>query len=503
MRGIKKRMGKEEKQVKWLCIGMVLTLIVVLIPLLWISVYNFMSADDYTFAMEAANAWRNTHSVWKVFSVQVAETERMYQTWQGTFFDIWFTGAMMGFFAEDAYYMGTVLSLGGFVAAELLLFMTILVKGLGADKCRALIVSVGCIILQVLMTPYPVEGYYWFCGALRYTFVHALVLFLLTLLLLFMWTPQERRLQVILLEIGIILLSFAIGGSNYISALTTAILYVFYCCWLFFKKHPHRVLILVDMLIFSFAFIVNVMAPGNHVRQTASGVEPMSAIRSILESFKEAGNYCLNNANLPCIILGLLMVPIFLKIVDRRNYKYPFPVLITIFSFGVFAAQFTPNIYALQILGAGRVQNLYRLNFYILVYANELYWIGWLWRRYRECHSDETSISHNATHVSYVLPGWIVGGLLLCLSLIPWGGRTLTAVSAVNSLRSGEAKQYRQEYEERLLLLEDPSQKEVYLTPFSVVPYLLYFGDVSDKTEDWVNIDVAEYYNKDIVGLQN
>lgn len=493
---------EEENQIKILCIGMILVLVAVLIPLFWISTYNFLSVDDYSFAYTAAAAWKETHSIWKVLTAQMTETLKMYRTWQGTFFDIWFSGTLMGIFGESAYCVGTILSLGGFVMAECLLFMTILVSGLGADKCRAVIVSVSCASLQVLMTPNPVEGYFWFCGAIRYTFIHALLLVLLELLILFARVPQKKIL-VVLLDCGIIILSIAIGGGNYISALTMAMLYVLYVAWMFWKKNSHKFLAMCNMIVFFLAFGINMLAPGNNIRQAASGENHMSAIKSILVSLQEAGNYCIVNANPPCVILGLLLIPIFWKIVKERNYRYPKPFLITVFSFCIFAAQFTPNIYALQILGAGRVLNLYRLNFYVLIYANELYWIGWLWRRYRECHPEEMkAVNCQEVRNSYLLPGWIVGGIVLCLSLFAWGGQTLTTVSAVHSLRHGEAKQYRQEYEERLLLLENSDSKEAYLKHFSVKPYLLYFGDIVEDTEDWVNKAIATYYDKDIVGLQ-
>ncbi len=492
-----KKWRKEELQVKILGSGMILLLIAILIPLFWISAYNFISVDDYTYTQNARRVWEESHSVLRVLSAQVKETGEIYNTWQGTFFSVWFSTSMLGIFAENAYYVGTILSLGGFVLAELLFFMIVLIKGMGADKGRAAIVTTSCMALQVLLTPYPVEGFYWFCGSL-YTFAHALALLLLTLLFLLGRTKQRK--SAVLLEIGIVLLTISVGGSNYITALTMLILYAFYVVWMFWHKNTYKVMALCNAILFLVCFGINVLAPGNQLRQLASGMEHAPAGISILRSLKEAANYCVVNLIPPCVILGLLLVPIFWQLVKKKDYQYPFPLLVSIVSFGVFAAQFTPNLYALQMIGAGRVQNLYRFNFYVLIYANELYWLGWLWRICKDkCVIEKDVIKE---HTSYLLPGWIVGGLLLCLSLASWGGSTLTTVSAIQALRSGEAKQYRKDYEERLLLLEDPAIKEVYLEPFSATPYLLYFGDVVEDTEDWVNQAVAEYFDKDVVGLK-
>lgn len=498
-----KKWKSEELQVKILCAGMILLLVAILVPLFWISAYNFKSVDDYSFSQNAEAVWRESHSVLKVLSAQAVETKEIYQTWQGTFFSQWFASGMMGIFGDSAYYVGTFLALGGFVLAELLLFMMIFVKGLGADKCRAAIVSIGCIALQVLLTPYPVEAFYWFCGAVVYTFIYALALFLLALLFLLSQAENWKKYKVILAELGIILLSVAVGGSNYVTGLTMLIFYFFYLVWMFWKKKKYKIMALCNMLVYLLAFGANILAPGNLLRQRSSGVERASAFVSILRSLKEAATYCIVNMNPPCVILGLLFLPIFVQIVKKKNFRYPLPLLVSMISFGVYAAQFTPTLYALQILGAGRVQNLYRFSFYVLLYANELYWTGWLWRRWREKHSEEAAIAESGEGgTSYLLPGWIVGGLLLCLSLVSWGGSTVTTVSAIRSLRSGEAKQYRQDYEERLVLLEDPSIKEIFLEPFSATPYLLFFGDVVEDTEDWVNQAVAAYFDKDVVGLK-
>lgn len=499
-----KKWKSEELQVKILCAGMILLLVAILVPLFWISVYNFKSVDDYSFAKNAEAVWKESHSVLKVLSAQMTETKEIYQTWQGTFFSQWFASSMMGIFGDSAYCVGTFLSLGGFVLSELLLFMLILVKGLGADRCRAAIVSIGCIALQILLTPYPVEAFYWFCGAVVYTFIYALTLFLLLLLFLLSQSENRKQSKVILTEFGILLLSVAVGGSNYVTGLTMLIFYVFYLAWMFWKKKRYRIMALCNMLVYLLAFGANILAPGNLLRQWSSGVERASAFVSILRSLKEAATYCVVNLNPPCVILGLLFLPVFVQIVKKKDFRYPFPLLVSMITFGIYAAQFTPTLYALQILGAGRVQNLYRFSFYVLIYANELYWTGWLWRRWREKHSGEAAILEGGEgRTSYLLPGWIVGGLLLCLSLVSWGGSTVTTVSAIRSLRSGEAKQYRQDYEERLVLLEDPSAREVYLEPFSATPYLLFFGDVVEDTEDWVNQAVAEYFGKDIVGLDS
>lgn len=91
--------------------------------------------------------------------------------------------------------------------------------------------------------------------------------------------------------------------------------------------------------------------------------------------------------------------------------------------------------------------------------------------------------------------------MILCYVFIFWGGRTLTTVSAVLALKNGEAAQFRQEYLERLAVLEDENVKDVYLEPYSVMPYLLFEADITEDPEDWVNKSVASVFHKESVRL--
>ena len=226
----------------------------------------------------------------------------------------------------------------------------------------------------------------------------------------------------------------------------------------------------------------------------------MQLAAAILRSLKEAGGYIATNTILPCVILAMLFLPLFFYIVKKSRYKYRFPLFITLLSLGVFASQFTPTLYTLGIIGAGRILNLYRINFYIFFFGNELYWVGWLVRRLEKKY-EVIQKADVKRECNLLLPGWCLGGILLCFTLIFWGGTTLTSVSALTSLRDGGAKQYYQEYKARLELLEDSSVKEVTLEPFSYKPYVLYFGDLTENPDDWVNNSMERYFGKDSIIL--
>ena len=74
--------------------------------------------------------------------------------------------------------------------------------------------------------------------------------------------------------------------------------------------------------------------------------------------------------------------------------------------------------------------------------------------------------------------------------------------SAVNMARSGEAQAYRACADRRLTVLLDRSVRSAPLEPFPSQPYLLYFEDIGEDPESWVNVFMSIYYDKDSLWIQ-
>lgn len=251
-----------------------------------------------------------------------AYAKEYWEIWQGTFAAEWFTTSMMGIFIKDAYYMGTYLSLGGFVLSELLLFMVLLKKVLGADTFRAGITAISVLCLQILLVPVPAEAYFWFCGAVLYTVSYNEAILLCTLLVL-LYQNRGKIWQKCLLMAGICLLSLLVAGGTYVTLMGMFLVYFFLVVLYWYRKNPNRWLATAGFLLYLAVTGLNVLAPGNQKRLTSAGAEQMSAIGAILRSLWEAALYIAKNTMLPSVILALLFVPLFLKIVKKKNYQYP------------------------------------------------------------------------------------------------------------------------------------------------------------------------------------
>nr|MCR5576349.1 hypothetical protein [Oscillospiraceae bacterium] len=80
------------------------------------------------------------------------------------------------------------------------------------------------------------------------------------------------------------------------------------------------------------------------------------------------------------------------------------------------------------------------------------------------------------------------------------GGR-VSSIAAIGLLRSGEGREYRACADRRLAVLEDPQILDAKLEPFPVQPWLLYYTDIAEDPDEWVNVSMAAYYGKDSVSF--
>lgn len=497
-----KKIKSEGFQLKLLAVGMALLAAGLLLPLFGIAHFSVKCVDDYVYFRDPEAVWQSTHSIWELFRTQFIYAADYWKTWQGTYFSEWLVTVLMGICGDSYYFVGAYLAIGGMVLGELFLFKVIFSDLLSADFSRTLILSLTCILMQILLMPTPVEAFYWYCSAGLYTWIYALAAVLAALVLDDLHRPLKGW-RAALREAGILFLAFAVGGSNYVISIFIFVLWGGCVALLWLYRHGRRKAGSVNFLFFTGCMLLAVCSPGNLNRMNASGETGYSAAESIFRSLLEALGYLDQWAVLPYIVAGIMMAPLMTAIVKRKKYRYPCPGLVTVITFGMFAAQFTPNLYTLGITGAGRVQNLYRMTMCLWLYGNEFYWIGWLERRMRERYAYKEADGEilGKEHTCWLLPGWCAGLAVMVGALWLWGGSTVTSASAFLSLYRGQAQRYRAEYEARMEILEDPSVPIAELAPYSDPPYLLFFGDIVEDPEDWVNRSVADVYGKEAVKL--
>ena len=89
--------------------------------------------------------------------------------------------------------------------------------------------------------------------------------------------------------------------------------------------------------------------------------------------------------------------------------------------------------------------------------------------------------------------------LLLSVWALTADKNTYTSISAARSLVKGEAQIFYEDSMARYALYTDETATDVVVLPYREKPYLFSFEDLSEDSENWLNLAVARYYHKDSV----
>ncbi|MBQ9135786.1 MAG: hypothetical protein IJX66_06815 [Lachnospiraceae bacterium] len=470
-----------------------------LIPLLWIGRYNVMSADDYSMGKECHLIWEETKSILSMLKYAFVHTWETYSTWQGCFTLNFFDSLNPAFFGEHLAWVTPIIMLSGILISTYLFVKAVILKYYDSTKKEISIVWGILVVLIIQTMPSPVEGLYWYSGAIAYTFWHFLMLLLFSLL--FHIENKERKSAKVLLGIVASVYAFLVGGCQYITVLECLL---WYAVFLLLNIKELKWWKIMPGLTLLSGFLLNLLAPGNAVRQQeAIGMSPIAAI---MHSFIEAIRYMRQWMSPLLVVAIFLLVPFIWEIVkkQRKNYVYKYPLVIWLGSFCLFAAAFTPSLYGVGNVDAGRIQNLIQSIFYILVLIDVFYFIGWLQVR-TNCSDNEFfedfKVVKNVAKKYQWIYKWIAFAVLILVVFGTADKNTFSSVSALRSLVIGEAQTYHAEAQERLAIYKDEDIQIAEVQMFSVKPHVLYFADVVEESNYWINENIAEYYGKEKVVL--
>lgn len=198
----------------------------------------------------------------------------------------------------------------------------------------------------------------------------------------------------------------------------------------------------------------------------------------------------------------------------QLRFSAPFPA--AVLAYGIVSCVVTPALYAQGNMDAGRIQSTFWLHAVLVLLLLEWYLVGGLYRRFSKeqnvsttpCLQNVSAASglQNASAASCLQNG--AGGFaraillfFVVFSLLAVKGNPdfYTGTSAVSELLDGSAAQYGRENEERLRILKNPGEQDAVLPRYTVQPNLLYFEDVSEDPDDWINQKMSEYYGKNSI----
>lgn len=457
-----------------------------LLPLLYLGRYNVPCADDYNYGAAAHQVLLRGGGARELAAAVLRRTYDTYFGWQGSYSAVLLMCLQPAVFSESLYALTPWLMFSSLFAGLFCCCIALLRRVFDLPASVGGILAGLLGILYLLLVPSPVQSFYWYNGAVYYTFFHGIAL--LTVALAIRTAGKGGWGRILLL----CLLAVFLGGGNLVTGLSLAILALSVPLLLLLeKKRAEAGRLLLPCLVMLVCFCVNALAPGNQVRQGNVDYVPQ-VIPAILGSFRLAAVYGLRWLRLP--VLGVLLVLglVFHAVLPGSRFSFRFPGLVSLYSLCLYAAMYCPTMYALGDRGDWRLMDIIYYAYLLLLALNLLYWQGWQQARRGARRAGDPAL----------LP--ILGSLLLCVALLGVSARLqggISLASAYSALRGGQARAYYATAQERLAILRDPEISVALLPDYRDPPYLLFFDDISADPNDWRNMGMASFYEKDQVIL--
>ncbi|MDR0272080.1 MAG: copper amine oxidase N-terminal domain-containing protein [Clostridiales bacterium] len=490
-----------------------------LLPIVAVGIHARPGLDDYTFS--ALSSFRPQSDVPIEYYIQRSVR---HSAENGNFFDV-FTAVGRTVFDNYFEWQGTYSAITLFSAHPAVLFgayaypLTMLFTIFAliistAFLCKTLLGEnwlLPCILIltcSIQWLPHIAQGFFWYNGAVYYTFFYSLLLFNLTLQIRLLKNGEISVFKII----PITFLCFFIGGGNFVSALLSVELNALLLLYAVFQNKKKY----LPFAIFTFAslvgLIISAAAPGNAVRgELASGISfsIVNVVRTVIVSLGLAVNDIIVWTSPGVLLLLVAAIPIMLRIVKGINFDFRFPLIVTGVSFLLFASQNAPPIHALQYGGDPKLRNIVYFAYIWFIFGNIGYWLGWLSKKI-----DFKKEIFNRTTCAICICIWIAAlpfGFGIELSAenrgLAWKNEnTPTTLLTFNDLRNRLPQRFLEEHRTRQHFLENSTGSLAEVEIFSAMPLTLVpfqpihhesghvWPDLTHNPLHWTNRSIAAYY---------
>ena len=483
--------------VKKLAIGAFAAFLLSLLPILYLTVVNRASGDDYGYGKYTRPAWVATHSLIEVAKAIGQTIRQYYYGWQGTWFSIALFTLQPEVFHDKAYIIVTPLMLLLWIGSTFYLFREILVHHVKTDKWGYRLITVLFLFISIQFIPGKKSSLYWFNGCAHYMIPFTMCQFVLCWLLKWGRTYYKRYF------VGILLFMTLLGGSNYQAALLVFLFAVYYGMYHFIHERSKRIFLLLIPIAAELAgLLVSMLAPGNKARGgEAFGLSAGKLLGTIgmcfVQGFKDAGVYLVEQ---PLVLIGMLVLFLLLLDVmpirvsgdkevrpDRDGFsglaRSPWPGCILLVC--LYCAMQAPALYA----GVEVSQGVGNTNFQVLLLT--LFCIMLiLAAKFKEV----VKYKQAAAHARLVVPGLLAAcvAVLVCRH----GIKETTDYICYDYIRSGQAADYKEQMDLQTSLLLDSEEEDVVIPMINDWQGPLMQMPVTGDASAWANYVTADFYEK-------
>lgn len=445
------------------------------IPFLLLGMYNHSNTDDFWMSVGVHHTFVETGSLIAAFKRAVSDCIWIWKSWDGCFLSMLFTILSPVAFSEDLYcIVYPIISASLFIGTGAFAYM-ILRKILRMEKFSFIAVWLMMVIMMIQFVPYYGEAYYWWPGAVNYTFFFSVFLLTQSLVAGYLYTGRKSYI------VSACLTGFCTGLGNLMTALVGA--FVIFLEMLFFnailKKKNRNGMHIILAAAFA-GLMINVLAPGNTIRG-GSNLFDNSVINAVISAITGATYFIGAYFKKTMTVYVLLLAAVIYKAMGniKTDFRFKLPGLFFIISYGVYCALWAPVTYTgVQIYA--RLGNQLFLGQMLLLTANLVYFCGWLHKnvvKKRRMWVENTAVFVcMAILVAYFIPNSYL----------------YNSEAARVQVISGNARQFDEQVDERFDLYYDDTIKDVYVKPVEYIPGLFFYTDTSFDS-------LTDYFNKNFI----
>lgn len=492
MKSFMKKLFGAEINIRLVSIGAVVLLIALAVPIARIMMYCVPWYDDFGYGQLTKNFWLLNHSYVEALQGALLNVKGMWYAWQGTYTSCFFMSLMPAVWGTDKYVIGLWA-----ILLVLILSVFALVKVLMKDvlKCqdRWSILFVQAMVALTVMSfmRSAIEGFFWYNSAVHYTGMHSLGILLVAGCIKLICV--KGRVKTVLLTIGSVIGAIMVAGVNNVTALQVGLVILSIIALCIILKNKRGLLLLPATVFYAVGLYFNMASPGNAKRMVHFEGMMLSPVEAILRSFQSAFTYFDDFTGLMTLAIVIFMIPIILKIVSKVNFEFKYPGLVLLWSFCLYATGFTPTLYTMGHTLLGRATNMAKVTFQILLFINLAYFIGWLYRVWKE--KKGVTLNWKSTWCHYII---VVMLMVAIFAVEPNKGGKYAPYCAYYFIHTGEAYNYHQEYLQRVEICEGEGA-DVVVSPYVFKPWVLCLGDLSEDPNYEPNKFMAQFFYKNSI----
>jgi len=420
------------------------SLILLLLPFLYLILFTHPIADDLVFGFKA-----KTEGLFEV-------SKKTYLTWNGRYSGNFFAYLFPISIDNLVLYRVVLLCCFLFFILGFKSFISSLLVKVNSVAIWA--ISLLGVLTYLSITTNIAEGFYWFTGVIYYQLGLSLFLFFLALVILYL--RQSFFINKMVHLSVMFLIEFVTIGMNETIAIITAFICFVLLIVVLTTKKEHRLVFFSILLVSIIGLSLVVFSPGNESRMaTYDGNQDL--LKSFLMSFLQLArftiSFVLSFSGLFFILFTACFYPHFTPLLKKIKARYLilcFPVIVYLCIF--------PSYYATGILGQHRTLNVAALFFVILLTVIAL--------KVGDGLKDRLPRKPEKMLLYYILFFFIIGN-----------GRTVMA-----DLFNNDAQQYSEELDKRYVVLkEKKSTSDLY--KLGRQPKSIFVIDISGDSTNWVD----------------